>query len=344
VVGQLAAVDADQPQQLPSDLLMAREQLWVVSPVYMDVESFLVLRGEVLAQLDGSEELRHLLITFVVLDDSAGVDPEVERLRNLDDVRVVQPPFNLGHQRGIVYAVRMTSAAMSEDDIVVTMDSDGEDRPEDMPKLLASLLAVPGDTRRLVLARRTRRREPPVFKVMYLLFRLLFRVLTGVVVRTGNYAAYRGWLAQNVLRHPHFDLCYSSTLVSLPLAPEQVPCPRGERYAGRSRMGYSALMLHGMRMLMPFTDRIALRALTGFSVVFVVGVVAALAVLAVRLFSPLAIPGWATSTLLLMLVLSFAALGNFIVLFAVFSQSRGLALANIEHTDGSSGRPSPPPD
>lgn len=310
----------------------------------MDVESFLTLRREVLSHLEVHEKLRRLPATFVVLDDSGGLDPAVPGLSELEDVRVVQTPFNLGHQRGIVYALRTMASQMSERDVVVTMDSDGEDRPEDLPRLLGVLLAAPNDTRRVVLARRTRRREAPAFKVLYLLFRLLFKTLTGVVVRTGNYAAYRGWFARNVLSHPNFDLCYSSTLVSLPLNVEQVPCPRGDRYAGRSRMSYSSLLLHGMRMLMPFTDRIAIRALTGFSVIFALGLAAGLAVVVVRLFSPLAIPGWATSTLLLILILSFAALGNFIVLFAVFSQSRGIALADLEKVNGSARRPSPPPD
>ena len=57
-----------------------------------------------------------------------------------------------------------------------------------------------------------------------------------------------------------------------------------------------------------------------------------------RIFTDYAIPGWATITLLSLLVLSFIALGNFIVLFAVFSHSRGLSLANVEHWDEESAR------
>ena len=52
---------------------------------------------------------------------------------------VLQPPFNLGHQRGIVYALRKMLPRIADDDAVVTMDADGEDRPEDLPRLLAAL-------------------------------------------------------------------------------------------------------------------------------------------------------------------------------------------------------------
>ena len=76
---------------------------------------------------------------FVVIDDTAGQDPDVAPLGQLGDVIVLQPPFNLGHQRGIVYALRKMLPQIADEDAVVTMDADGEDRPEDLPRLLAAL-------------------------------------------------------------------------------------------------------------------------------------------------------------------------------------------------------------
>ena len=158
----------------------------------------------------------------------------------------------------------------------------------------------------------------------------MFHTLTGTTVRSGNFAAYRGWLAKRILTHPYFDLCYSSTLVSLDVPVTPIPCPRGKRYAGRSRMNMLRLFMHGVRMLMPFTDRIAVRALIACSAVFGLGFLLSLVVVGIRLFTTAAIPGWATATLLGLLILSFIALGNFVVLFAVFSHSRGISLASLE--------------
>ena len=317
---------------------MNPRRMWVITPVYLDVESFLLLRERLLAVVAGHLSLRATAARFVVVDDSGGMDPDIARLRGLANVSVVEPPFNLGHQRAIVYGIRTTAPEMSERDLIVTLDADGEDRPEDLPRLLEPLLSEPDDTRRVVLARRTRRSETPTFKALYLSFKLLFRILTGLSVRTGNYAAYRAWLARHVLQHPYFDLCYSSTLVSLNLPISFVPCERGSRYAGQSRMNLQKLLIHGLRMLMPFTDRIAIRALTAFSIIFGAGIALSLTVVGIRLFSHAAIPGWATSTLLLILTLSFSAVGNFVLLFAVFSQSRGISLANLEHHTGEQSR------
>jgi hypothetical protein len=219
---------------------------------------------------------------------------------------------------------------MDDLDLVVTLDSDGEDRPVDIPRLLAPVLANPGNRLTLALAWRTKRHEPAKFLLLYFLYKLLFRVLTGISIRSGNFAAYRGAFARQVLVHPHFDLCYSATLVSLAIPTTKVPCERGERYAGRSQMTYSRLMMHGFRMLMPFVDRVAVRSLVAFSTLFGLGVVASFAVIGIRIFSDAAIPGWATSTLIGILTLSLLALANFVLLFVVFTQSRGVSLSSIE--------------
>ncbi len=308
---------------------MTSETLWIVCPSYADVASFTILRQHILA-VAATSELDRIPLQFVVVDDTAGNDPEMPGLAALPDVTVVTPPFNLGHQRALVYGLRVIAPDMQESDLIVTMDADGEDQPEDLPRMLAPLIETPDKRNMLCVARRTERQESFKFQVMYFFFRIMFRTLTGVTVRSGNYAAYRGWLARRMLLHPSFDICYSSTLVSLDMLVTAVPCARGHRYAGQSRMNVFRLFMHGIRMLVPFTDRIAVRALSAFAAMFGVGVVLSLVVVAIRLFTNSAIPGWATATLLGVLILSFIALGNFLVLFAVFSHSRGMSLAGLE--------------
>jgi polyisoprenyl-phosphate glycosyltransferase len=309
-------------------------RLWLVSPMYFDVESYQLLRTralEVLATYIGSHFHR---VQFVVVDDSAGIDPETRELAHDDGVRMVVAPFNLGHQRAIVFGLRSIASDVEESDYIVTLDSDGQDRPQDLPAMLRPLLERTEDVHKVVIARRTKRKESPSFKVMYVAFTLLFRLLTGLVVRSGNYAAFRGWFVQHDLNHPNFDLCYSSSLLTVnPRVLEEVPCERGERLAGRSRMDPTRLIMHGIRMLMPFMDRIATRALIVFSAAFGAGVTLAGIILGIKLFSTLAIPGWASVMLLTIVTLSFVALGNFVVLFAVFSQSRGITLAQLEQSD-----------
>lgn len=307
---------------------------WVIAPVYRDVQSYLLLRERVREVLEADTAERGE-IRFVVLDDTAGQDPEVSRLAEYADVTVLQPPFNLGHQRAIVYALRKTLPKIADEDTVITLDADGEDRPEDIPRLLAPLPERSSSDQRIVLALRTKRNESLSFKVMYRLFRLLFRTLTGTTVQTGNFATMPGAVAKRVASHPTFDLAYSSTILALDLPIDYVPCERGERYAGKSKMTYVKLAMHGVSMLMPFTDRIAIRALFVFAATLGLGVAIALVCGALALLG-LAVPAWLAFAALGAAVVSLVSLGNFVTLFVLFSQTRAISLASIEEIDARS--------
>ncbi len=171
---------------------------------------------------------------------------------------MIVAPFNLGHQRAIVYALRLLADRVDDADRVVTMDSDGEDQPSDVPRLLDALA---GDHASLALAQRTQRSESLPFRIMYAVYRVAFRLLTGTTVRSGNFAVQRGDSLKATIGHPTFDLCYSSSLLALRRPTAMVPCARGTRFAGTSRMNAQSLMAHGVRMLLPFAERIAVRAM-----------------------------------------------------------------------------------
>jgi hypothetical protein len=287
-----------------------------------DTESYLQLHGEVAAVC--RDERLGDRVRFVVVDDSAGMDHEVGQLAARPDVTVLTPPFSLGHQRAIVYGLRYIAPDVQPDDVVVTMDSDGEDQPSDLPRLVDELRAS-GNT--LVLAQRTKRREPLGFRAMYVCFRLIFRVLTGRRIRSGNFAAQRGSSLVATIDHPSFDLCYSATLLALRRPTSSVPCARGRRYAGSSRMNRYALVAHGMRMLLPFSEAIAVRMFVLAAATFA-GLVTSLVLLAVGVIGhPLTAA--VVVPCIVLAVLFLAAFTGFVVLFSGFSQSSAIAMKGI---------------
>ncbi len=285
--------------------------IWVVSPMLHDTESYRRLREEVIAATIPV----YGPVRFLVVDDSAGTDADVSTLHGFDDVQVLTPPFNLGHQRAIVYGLRHLAPTLADDDVVITMDSDGEDLPADVPRLLAALRESGAA---LVLAERTKRSEPLLFRVLYVMFRVFFRLIAGITVLSGNFAAQRGDSLKATVHHPSFDLCYSSTLLALRRPTTTVPCARGKRFAGKSRMNTSSLIAHGIRMLLPFSERIAARMLVIAATTFV-ALVTLLVLTAIGVVSGVA--GSVGFTLTLTAGLAFAtSFIGFLVLFAGFSQ------------------------
>ena len=80
----------------------------------------------------------------------------------------------------------------------------------------------------------------------------------GTTVRSGNFAAQTGNSLKTTIGHPTFNLCYSSSLLALRRPTVMVPCARGARFAGTSRMNAQSLMAHGVRMLLPFSAGVIL--------------------------------------------------------------------------------------
>lgn len=289
--------------------------IWVVSPMLHDTEAYLRVCSEVRSAVAAAGDTRAL--RFLVVDDSAGTDADVGRLAEHGDVEVLTPPFNLGHQRAIVHGLRHLAPQLADDDVVVTMDSDGEDQPADVPRLLEALQQSGAA---LVLAQRTKRSEPVLFRVLYILFRVFFRLIAGITVLSGNFAGQRGDSLKATVHHPSFDLCYSSTLLALRRATVTVPCARGHRFSGRSRMNTSSLIAHGIRMLLPFTERIAARMLVAAAGSFVVAATAVTLLLTDTTTGRLAT--WATALACGGFAVTFI---GFLVLFAGFAQPASLA-------------------
>ncbi|MBF0362121.1 MAG: glycosyltransferase [Oligoflexia bacterium] len=246
-------------------------KLWIVTPTFHDFKSFISLYKNTHTLFKQNPKLlSDIEISWVVIDDSAGRDEFLNKtpLSDLENVHVLFPPFNLGHQSAIVYALRNLQHKINEQDLIITMDSDGEDLPNDIPKLIGPFIVKNIHCSNVVLAIRTKRKENLIFKLLYFFFKLLFKITTGRIINNGNFICFKGAFLIRMIDHPSFDLCYSSTFISLNVPYIGVPCERAVRYYGKSRMNTFHLIMHGLRMLLPFASIISTRGLILLFIIF----------------------------------------------------------------------------
>jgi hypothetical protein len=262
-------------------------------------------------------------IRFVPIDDSGGQDREFRTQVTFPMSMTV--PYNLGHQGALVYALRQMSGVIKDEDFIVTMDADGEDRPEDLPSLLAPLLKEPGELSLVSLAERTKRQESPVFKICYLIFKSIFHLLTGSTVKNGNFAAYRGWTVRHLFFHPFFDYCYSSSLLALAPNRHHVPLPRGSRYFGKTKMTWTSLIAHGFRMMLPFSERIAVRGIILSPFLFLSGAVLSLC----TAFLPPHLSAFGLALAFVFFSAGLLGLATAGIFFQVVNQTKALTIRNV---------------
>jgi polyisoprenyl-phosphate glycosyltransferase len=279
--------------------------LVILIPVYDDWAAFARLVREIDRRAaDLPARVRVRAIDDGSGEESSGLSVLVGELEHVDSVEVTRLVCNLGHQRAI--AVGLVEVGASDDcDAVLVMDSDGEDRPEHVADLLAAHLERP---EAIVVATRAKRSEGLIFKLFYVLYRFVFRLLTGRGISFGNFCLIPRRLLQRLVFMPEVWNSLASSVVRSKMPIVSVRTVRGTRYAGRSSMNFMSLLIHGLSMVSVYSDAVLVRMLL-FSGLLSLGAVGGLLVVVfVRLFTDLAIPGWASTIAGFMVVIFLQAL------------------------------------
>jgi hypothetical protein len=111
----------------------------------------------------------------------------------------------------------------------------------------------------VVVARRQQRRESWAFQAFYLVYRVIFWLLSGRRIRFGNFMALTPTGLRRLAAMPETWIHVASRVLLSRLRIANSPIDRGRRYAGRSKMNFSSLVLHGVRALMVFSEDVLVR-------------------------------------------------------------------------------------
>jgi glycosyltransferase involved in cell wall biosynthesis len=206
-------------------------------------------------------------------------------------VQVLRLHRNLGHQRAIAVGLVHIEEKMTCDAVLV-MDGDGEDTPAGALQLIGTFLAAEGKT--LVFAERARRVESFTFRAFYQIYKALHLALTGIAVRVGNFSILpRGYLGTLIVSSELWNH-YAAAVFRSQLPFTMIPIPRGYRIAGKSRMNFVSLVMHGLSAVSVFADVVGVRLLIGSLAGSLMAGVGIATVAIIRLFANQAIPLWAT--------------------------------------------------
>jgi hypothetical protein len=282
------------------------EDIDVLIPVFNDWQAVELL----LPALDAALAAASLTARVVLIDDgSTAAWPEHISIsggavRNVD---VLSLRRNLGHQRalavGLAWAAEHTRAAF-----VVVMDGDGEDDPADVPRLVARAREAGGQF--VVFAERRRRSETLLFRAFYALYRWTHYLITGIPVRVGNFSVLPRRILSRLAVVSELWNHYAAAVFKARLPRQSIPTSRAKRLAGESRMNFVGLVVHGLSALSVHAEIVGVRLLVACGVAAGCTTALLLSVVAVRVFTSWAVPGWASvlTAVLAMLLAQFLGL------------------------------------
>ncbi len=269
---------------------------------------------------------QHALTAEIFLIDDGSLEPVPDQFpatppQNIQQIQTVELRTNLGHQRalcvGLVYLQRSGITTP-----VVVMDSDGEDAPADIPRLLEKFVAE--GNRKVIFAARRLRAEGFVFKFFYKLYRTIHRVVVGFDPRFGNFSVLPATVLERLVVTSDLWNHYAATVVKMKIPYSTVPIDRSKRFAGESRMGFVGLVIHGLSAMSVFGDTVGVRLLISCGVLGVLTAILIVAAIVIRAATNLGIPGWATyvTGLLLLLLSELVVLSLIFIFVALYSRGQ----------------------
>lgn len=285
------------------------EHFVIIIPQFNDWEALNLLIEKINADLN-TPILKNT--TLFVVDDCSSIY-RTKPLAHFEgrEIKVMRLYRNLGHQKAIAIGLSYVAENMQADKVIV-MDADGEDAPGDINKLVARSLEEPD---KIIFAERNKRTENLLFRSFYIIYKLVFKLLTGKVITFGNFSLIPKQRLQNLVRVSEIWNNYPGGIIKSRIPYDSVLTNRATRLAGESKMNFVSLVLHGLSAISVMVDTTAVRIMifsilmSGLSVVFII------VIIFLKLIGN-ATPGWAStlgSTLMIVMLQSFL-----ISLFLVF--------------------------
>ena len=280
------------------------QSISVVVPIYNDQEVIAELHRRLRPVLEAITDSYELIL----VDDGSRDHSWEEMLqvrRSNEHVRAVRLSRNFGQQSAIAAGLSLTS-----NDLIVLMDSDLQDRPEDIPTLIDALLADPQAM--MAIAQWEERKDSRMKLAVSRLFQRVSNTITEIhtVPRLGIFRVMKKSVVEELRNFPEKTATTVSLLYYIGSRYVAVPLKRDARFAGKSGYNLSKMLALTFARIFSFS-MFPIRMVTYMGAFLCIGsMVAALALVIYKLVGNV-VAGW-TSMMVLMLFLfglNFAFLG-----------------------------------
>jgi polyisoprenyl-phosphate glycosyltransferase len=203
------------------------------------------------------EKLKKHQFRFVIVNDgSTMTQPEIKMSKYIKSIKIINMQENKGHAKCISFGINYILTNENFDNLIL-MDGDGEDRPEEIEELLSKNSENPNES---VVAKRVKRSEGTLFKVLYQIHKLIAFVFTGHKINFGHFSCLTKKDLSIINRESSLWTSYSGTFKKNLKKYQEINSTRGKRYFGPSKMSIFKLLLHSFSIIAVFKYKVFLRS------------------------------------------------------------------------------------
>ena len=236
------------------------KKIKILIPVYNDWLSAFKLLNKIDQGLDAWDpDVVHISV-IIVNDTSIEKRPiNNTNFNNLKSIQVINMKENKGHARCIAVGLKYINENTNFD-LVIPMDADGEDRPEELGPLLCKAFEHPD---KVITANRVKRSEGFIFRFCYIVHRYLTFIFTSKSIKYGNYTCLPKFAVNLMVNNSATWSSFSGSLAKIIKNKERVTISsiRGKRYFGPSKMSFINLLKHSLSIIAVFKMTLLIRSI-----------------------------------------------------------------------------------
>tara|TARA_B100001029_G_C15057327_1_gene455438 strand:- start:456 stop:1325 length:870 start_codon:yes stop_codon:yes gene_type:complete len=230
----------------------------ILIPVYNDFQSLSKLLDDINSIISNSD----INFSAIIIND-ASTDKEeitISDKEKISSIKIINMKTNNGHARGIATGLKYIFEN-EVFDYVIPMDGDGEDRPEEILKFIELLNHEPNKP---IVGERIKRSEGIIFKISYIIHKLITFIFTGHSIKFGNFTCLPKSTVEKMINEKATWSSFSGSLTKLEKNRSTIPSIRGSRYFGPSKMSFYNLIKHSLSIIAVFKSNVIIRSILFF--------------------------------------------------------------------------------
>ena len=218
----------------------------ILTPTFNDWKSLSKLLFEIdknIAGLKGN-------FRTLVINDASTLKPKInlKNVKHLRKIKIITLKKNLGSQKSICLGLKYLKKKKTKA-IITIIDSDGEDDPKKIKKLINLAKKNPNS---IITANRLKRTENIFFKFLYKLHLLITFLLTGKYIDFGNYCSFNSSNLKKLLLNANLWLACSAGITKNCNSLKSYYIGRKKRYFDSSKAKFSFLFEHSLNIISVF--------------------------------------------------------------------------------------------
>ena len=230
------------------------KKIFFLIPVFNDWESLETLIENIHKEI---KSINNFEFNCIIINDSSTIQMgNVSKPQTFKNFKILDLKKNIGHARCIASGLRYL-VNNEKFDFVILMDGDGEDRPEEIKYLISKATSLDNSS---VVAKRVKRSEGFIFKLLYETHKILTFLTTGKKIFFGNYSCLTFKDAKILIEKKTTWSSYSGSVTKNLSNLVEIDSIRGLRYFGPSKMSLIKLVIHSLAIMASFKESVFFRS------------------------------------------------------------------------------------